>query len=129
MLTFEQTQESLDNLIDALPPGIFKDLNGGVALVQDATYDENGILILGHYHVQPYGLGRYVTIYYGSLTIAYGYLPPEAFIQKLKDTLHHELTHHLESLAGDRSLEIEDARNIAEILASRLMYNEDEYDV
>jgi len=117
VLTFEETREALDELIDALPPDIFKGLNGGVALVEDAMYDENGVLILGHYHYQPYGLGRYISIYYGSMVAAYGYMHPEAFVDRVKSTLHHELTHHLEGLAGDKSLEHEDARTMAKILA------------
>ena len=117
--TFEETQEALDQMIDDLPPDIFKGLNGGVALVPDAMYDENGLLILGHYHVQPYGLGRYVSIYYGSMMAAYGHYGPQAFRERVKDTLYHELTHHLESLAGDRTLEKEDARTFARLLARR----------
>ena len=116
-MTFEETQEALNLQIDALPPGIFKGLNCGVALVPDTMYDANGLLILGQYHVDPYGLGRYVTIYYGSLALAYGHLDPEGFAEKLRDTLHHELIHHLESLAGDRSLEIKDKQDIAKMLA------------
>ena len=117
MLTYEEAQEALNQEIDALPPGIFKDLNCGVTLIPDTMYDANGLLVLGQYHVQPRGLGRYVTIHYGSMIMAYGYLSAAAFREKIKDTLHHELTHHLENLAGDRSLEIEDAQNIKNILA------------
>jgi len=124
MLTFEETHEALNTLIDALPPGIFKGLNGGVALLPDTIYDDNGLLILGHYHYQPYGLGRYITIHYGSLAAAFGYLHAEAFMERVKHTLHHELTHHLEGLAGDKSLEIEDAQNIAKILANRPIQGE-----
>ncbi|MCL2378107.1 MAG: hypothetical protein FWC77_03170 [Defluviitaleaceae bacterium] len=116
MLTIEETQAALNQQIDELPPGIFKGLNGGVALLPDIMHDANGLLILGQYHHEPYGLGRYVTINYGSLTMAYGYMPTEVFLERLRHTLHHELTHHLESLAGDRSLEIEDAQNIAKML-------------
>jgi len=109
MLTFDETQCVLDGLVDNLPPGIFDGLNCGVALVPDALYDEHGLLILGQYHVEPHGLGRYVTIQYGSLMAAYGHLEPDEFVKKLEDTLHHELVHHLESRAGDRSLEVQDA--------------------
>ncbi|MCL2404434.1 MAG: hypothetical protein FWC92_02685 [Defluviitaleaceae bacterium] len=119
MLNYEETQEALDNLIQALPSGIYKGLNCGVILLPDVMYDVNDLLILGQYHVEPYGLGRYVTIHHGSLAIAYGHLHAEAFVDRLRHTLHHELTHHLESLAGDRSLEVEDAQNIAKILADR----------
>jgi len=119
MLTFEEAQAALDEHIDALPPAIFKDLNYGVALVPDTIYDANGLVILGHYHVEPRGLGRYITIYYGSICVAHGYLDANGFREKIKYVLHHELTHHLESLAGDRSLEIEDAINIRKMLRRR----------
>jgi len=109
MLSFEETQEALDVLIRNLPAGIFDGLNCGVALLPDALYDEHGLIILGQYHIEPCGLGRYITIQYGSLMAVYGHYQPEAFIKKLEDTLHHELTHHLESRAGDRSLEAQDA--------------------
>ncbi len=33
--------------------------------------------------------------------------------EKLRETLFHEFIHHLESLAGERDLEIEDAENLA----------------
>jgi hypothetical protein len=109
LLTFEEAQEALDELIDGLPPEIFKHLNCGVALTHETLYDNDGLLILGQYHVQPHGLGRYVNIHYGSMWEAYGYLPPRAFRRELRRVLHHELTHHLECLAGDKSLEIQDA--------------------
>ena len=108
MLTFEEAQEALTELTDSLPPEIYKDLNCGVVLTPETLYDENGLVILGQYHFDPRGLGRYVTINYGSLMVMYGYLPRKNFIEKIKYVLHHELTHHLESLAGDRSLEIQD---------------------
>lgn len=111
ILTFEEAQETLTQLIDDLPDEIFKGLNCGVALVPDVLFDENGLLILGQYHVDPNGLGRYVTINYGSLMHNYGFLPAEAFREKIKEVLNHELVHHLENMAGDRSLEIEDAIN------------------
>ena len=119
MLTFDETQEALTKLIDKLPPGIFNGLNCGVVLLPDSLHDANGLLILGQYHVDHYGLGRYVTIYYGSMISVYGYYAPEAFIEKLEDVLHHELTHHLESLAGDRSLERKDAADIRKMLTGR----------
>ena len=119
MLTFEKTQEALDQFVDELPPEIFKGLNCGVALIPDTTFDESGLLILGQYHVEPYGLGRYVTIHYGSIATAHGHLSPLEFKEKVKDVLHHELTHHLEHLAGDTSLEIQDAYDVARMRRNR----------
>jgi len=116
MLTFEESQEAIEELIEALPPEIFKGLNCGVSVIQDTTFGENGLLILGQYHVDPRGLGRYVTIHYGSIFAAHGHLSPDNFREKLKEVLHHELTHHLENLAGDRSLEIKDAHDVRRML-------------
>jgi len=116
MLSFEEAQEALNHIIDELPPEIYKGLNGGVALRPDALYDTNGLLILGQYHVEPHGLGRYVTINYGSLWAAHGHRDAEGFRVELKSVLHHELTHHLENLAGDRSLEKKDALDIRKML-------------
>lgn len=109
MLSFEESQEYLEQFVDELPPVIFEGLNCGVSLREGSLYDENGLLILGQYHYEPYGLGRYVTINYGSLVAAYSHFSPENFAQKIKYVLHHELTHHLENKAGDRTLEIQDA--------------------
>ena len=109
MLTFEEAQEAITQIADNIPPEILKGLNCGIVLLPEIITDNDGLLVLGMYHIEPLGLGRYVTIYYGSIMEAYGYLPSPAFKEKLKDVLYHELVHHLESLAGDRSLEIQDA--------------------
>ena len=111
-MTFEETQQALDELITQLPPEIFAGLNCGVTLLEETLYDNHGLLILGQYHVQPFGLGRYITIYYGSLMENYAHLNAPKFIKKLRGVLHHELTHHLEHQAGDRTLEIEDELEI-----------------
>lgn len=116
MTTFEEAQYIIDQLCHDLPQGIFAELNCGVATIPDTIYCSRGLLVLGMYHYEPYGLGRYVTIHYGSMLVAYGHLPPEAFKAELKRVLHHELTHHIESLAGDKSLEHEDERNVAQML-------------
>ena len=108
MLDFDQAQEYMWQLIDEMPPDILKGLNGGVSLVPRVLNDKDGLLILGQYHVDPYGLGRYITINYGSIAQVYGHASPNAFKKKLEEVLKHELVHHLESLAGDRSLEIQD---------------------
>ena len=119
MHTFEEAEIMLEELISELPPGIFNGLNCGVSLLPDTLYNSNGLLILGQYHVQPYGLGRYVTINYGSLLMVHGHLPAEAFKAKIKETLHHELTHHLEHMAGDKTLEIKDEQDVARLLAGQ----------
>ena len=117
MLTFEEAREALTQAADNLPPAIFEQLNGGIVLLPDTIYDENGLLILGQYHVEPAGFGRYVTIHYGSMAAAHGHLSASNFRGKLEGVLRHELVHHLESLAGDRSLEIQDAIDIERMMS------------
>ena len=109
MLTFEESDEAIARMVEELPEAILEGLNCGISLREESLYDDDGLVILGQYHVEPMGLGRYVTINYGSMVEVYGHLQKNAFRKKLKHVLHHELTHHLESLAGDRSLEIQDA--------------------
>ena len=119
MLTFEESREALSQIADRLPPAIFNGLNGGILLLPDTVTDTDDLLILGEYHVEPFGMGRYVTIHYGSMKQAYGHLGPRTFCKKLESVLHHELVHHLEDLAGDRTLEIEDAIELEKLLSSK----------
>ena len=39
----------------------------------------------------------------------YGYMTEEALRRRVRKTVLHEFRHHLESLAGEKDLEIEDA--------------------
>lgn len=93
----------LDEACEALPQEIFRELNGGVNLQPDVKKDGSGSVILGLYHHNE--LGRYVEIFYGSICALYGDIPAEKFRERLTKTLHHELQHHIENLAGDRTLE------------------------
>lgn len=103
MVSYEQAGKMLDEAVEALPEGIFDGLNGGVNLLPQAKRDGRGSYILGLYHHDL--MGRYIEIFYGSFAELYGDIPPEQFSRRLRSTLHHELTHHVEGLAGDRSLE------------------------
>lgn len=108
MLSFEDAGYVLDDLADELPEGIFDKLNGGVSLIEDELISEDGRYTLGCYYTNE--MGRYIELYYGSFVSLYGEMDDELFRQRLKKTLHHELTHHIESMAGDRSLEHWDER-------------------
>jgi hypothetical protein len=67
---------------------------------------EGRLYTLGEYRRDQ--MGRYIVIYYGSLCAVYGNASHKRMRKHLRNVLTHELTHHLESLAGDRSLEIKD---------------------
>lgn len=103
MLSFEQAGKILDDAVDALPEGIYDDLNGGVNLIRDERRSEDGRYTMGLYHHDE--MGRYVEIFYGSFVAVHGNKSDAVFVEELKKTLHHELTHHVESKAGDRTLE------------------------
>lgn len=108
----EKFLELLDELAGELPPEFFRGLNGGVILQERAKPHPQGrgddLWILGEY-CRDGSLGRYINIYYGSFMQLYGHLPYEQLKERVRHTLLHEFRHHLESLAGQKDLEILDA--------------------
>jgi Uncharacterized protein conserved in bacteria len=117
MMTIDEMNEILNDLADELPEAFFRELSGGVVLVEEARYksavSDKDLTILGEYH-RGGGMGRYITIYYGSMIRVYGSQPREVMVHHLRRVLRHEFRHHVESLAGNRDLEIEDEKFINE---------------
>lgn len=113
--SYEEIGEILDDLAQELPPVFFEGLNLGIVLVEEVKYHsearDQDLIIMGEYVRNR--LGRQIKIYYGSFKRLYSYLSKEELEEKLRHTLRHEFTHHIESLAGDRSLEIEDEEKLA----------------
>lgn len=119
MLSFEETGAILDLLAAELPQAFYRHLNGGIVLLPQSklhreSTDARPLYILGEYHHDPRGLGRYITIYYGSFCRVHGTLATDALTERLRDTLRHEFTHHMESLGGERGLELRDAAALQE---------------
>ncbi|MDR3294920.1 MAG: metallopeptidase family protein [Clostridiales Family XIII bacterium] len=116
MLPIEEVQDMLDELADELPQAFYQELNGGILLLPERKASEEALnddlFILGEYH-HSHSMGRYITIYYGSFQEIFGHLPDAELKIELRKTLRHEFTHHLESLAGEKDLEIEDERQLA----------------
>ena len=112
-------EEILDSLAEELPPRFYDELNGGILLLPEEKLStharDNDLYILGEYTNNGI-YGRYVAIYYGSFEALYGHLPEEALTVKMRQVLRHEFRHHLENLAGDKTLEREDEKNIWEYL-------------
>ena len=112
--TIEEMNEMLDEIAAELPEGIFRELNGGVSLLDEVKRSKKdpsgGLYTLGEYRRDQ--MGRYIVIYYGSLCAVYGNSSEKSMRKHLRDVLVHELTHHIESLAGERDLEIEDEMKI-----------------
>ena len=116
MITFERFEEITYELAQQLPEEFFRKLDGGVMARKAAKLHPQAVsddlYILGEYHRDPH-LSRFVVLYYGSFMRVYGHLDEEGLKTQMWRVLRHEFLHHLESLAGERSLEIEDAIQIA----------------
>lgn len=122
MISIEETEVMLDDIAAEFPEEFFRDLNGGIILLSEAKLNskssKNDLYILGEYY-KGGAMGRYIAIYYGSFLHVFGHLKKESLREELERTLKHEFTHHLESLAGERGLEIKDARFLADYLNRR----------
>jgi hypothetical protein len=118
LFSIEEIHEMLDDIATELPEEIFNGLNGGVSLlpeIKKSTADPGGgLYTLGEYRRDQ--MGRYIVIYYGSIQAVHGRDTPEQMRANLKRILTHELTHHVESLAGERDLEIQDEIDLDEYL-------------
>jgi len=119
MITFDAVGVMLDDIADALPEDLFRELNGGIILLPDTlvhpeSQQSDELYIMGEYIEEPMGMGRYIVIYYGSFIELYGDEEPEEQIEMLKEILYHEFRHHLESMAGDQELDIKDAMELLE---------------
>src|SRR6056297_453319 len=115
MISIKEMEEMLNEIAEELPQQIYNRLNGGIILLpetkQNRKREASNLYILGQYHHGGV-MGRYISIYYGSFRRVYGHLSKGDLRKKLMHTLKHEFTHHLESMAGEKDLEIEDAKFI-----------------
>ena len=116
MVTYEEFEELLFSLADEVPQKYYVELNGGIMAREEVKMHpqslRNDLYVMGEYHRDKV-LGRFVVLYYGSFMRLYSTLEPEELSVYMRKTLLHELQHHLESLAGEKDLEIEDAIYIA----------------
>lgn len=113
VLSIDEVNDILDRGYDEFPEALFQELNGGVLLLEDALPDPDAgedVYIMGEYCVD--GLGRYINIYYGSFAALLFDEPRRVWEEELRTTLRHELTHHVEGLAGERSLEYKDSAQL-----------------
>lgn len=114
--SIDEVHRILDEISEELPPAFFRELNEGVVLLPQVklhpeSRDRDKLYIMGQY-VRSI-TGRHIIIYYGSFERVYNNLSEEALKKRLKDTLIHEFTHHMESLAGEKGLEIKDDEDMA----------------
>lgn len=122
MATIEEVQIILDEIAEEMPPELYKDLNGGIILLPQVKLHKksvgNDLYVVGEYHYERIS-GRYIVVYYGSVEKLYGNLSRGMLKNKLRSVLKHEFLHHLESLAGERQLEIEDEQKLKKYLKNK----------
>lgn len=113
ILTVDQCYDILEHLVEELPQELLCGLNGGVLLLEDALPDPEAgddVFIMGEYCWDE--MGRYINIYHGSFAALLFDEPESVWEEELRITLRHELTHHVEGLAGERSLEYKDSAQL-----------------
>lgn len=114
-LSLNQFTELAEKLVDEIPPRLCRDLNGGFVVLpeekQDREFHEE-FLIMGEY-VEDEVLGTFIVFYYGSFAAILGDEADEAWEAELRETIWHELQHHLESLAGVDDLTREELKELA----------------
>ncbi len=116
MYTIDEVETMLNDIADEIPDAFFERLNGGVILLEECkTHPESAgdLYIMGEY-CNSQVMGRCIRMYYGSFMRVHAYAPEPELRQLLRGTLLHEFTHHLESLAGERGLEIKDKLRLEE---------------
>ena len=118
MLSIDEVNEILDDYYEQIPMELIAWLNGGVVLLEDALPDPEAgedVYVMGEYCCDE--MGRYIKIYYGSFAALLADEPRKVWEEELWITLRHELTHHMEGLAGERSLERKDSEQLEQFRA------------
>ena len=123
MLSIDEYQQIVSELVDELPTEFFRELSGGV-IVSDAAEipdyaRDNDLYTMGHYQITS-GM-RQIVMFKGSFDRVYPQANPTEAQDILRGVLRHEFRHHLESLGGvhnSSSLEAEDERQKQAYLSS-----------
>ena len=115
MISLEDFQQVIADLLDELPEEFFRELTGGVVVSEAALIPDyaqgNDLYTMGMYKI--YSGIRQIVMYKGSFDRIYRYADAAQAKDILRGILRHEFRHHLESLGGIHnasSLEAQDAR-------------------
>ena len=122
MITTEQYNSIISELLDELPDAFFRELSGGVivseALVIPDYAQGNDLYTLGQYQI--YSGIRQIVMFHGSFNSAHPNVDLFEAKDLLRGILRHEFRYHLEYLAGihnSSSLEAQDKREKLEYLS------------
>lgn len=126
ILTIDQCYDILDRLVEDYPPQMLDSLNGGILLLEDEVADPEAgddVYIMGEYCWDE--MGQYINLYYGSFVAVLAEEDESVWEEELRITLRHELTHHIEGMAGEKSLEYKDSAQLEE-LRNTAIFTDDE---
>jgi len=106
--------------LDAVPERFLLDRNGDPIpvivepQVRRRQDDPPGVYILGEYITTEY-LPPQISLYYGSFARLFGAEPEAAWEAQLRETLLHEIRHHVEHMAGVYDLDKEDVLQLEQM--------------
>ena len=115
MISTEEYNQIVSELLDEFPEEFFQELSGGVIVSEAAVIPdyarENDLYTMGAYQLSS-GI-RQIVLYKGSFDRLYPWADKAQAREILRGILRHEFRHHLEDLGGihnSSSLEAEDER-------------------
>ena len=120
ILSIDAVNDILDEMAEGFPAVLFEELNGGVNLLEEAMPDpefpEGEMYFLGEFCDDC--LGRYINLYYGSFAALAEQedWTEDDWRRELRETLAHELTHHVEHLANAHGLDDKDEEQLLQLM-------------
>ncbi len=116
LLDIDRFTDMAGAIVDDIPEKFCRDLNGGFNVVEAAKKDGE-YLIMGEYITDDI-MGSTIMIYYGSFVELLGGADAGIWEKELRETILHELRHHVEIMAGVDYLTAEE---MAELIQSSRM--------
>jgi len=107
-MELDEFTEFADELVNTeVPPVLLKELNLGIVVLPQEK-DDGEYLIMGEYITEE--IGSHIILYYGSFAEALQGEPREVWEENIRETIMHELQHHIEDLAGNEKLARQEMR-------------------
>ena len=123
-ISCETFREIVSEEMDLMPQYVFDELSGGVLVEERVRLSpdsvDDDLFLMGLYKWD--GLGKQVTLFYGSFVEVYGASEEAVYRKHIRETLRHEFRHHMETRAGifgKGSLLEEDAQRREKYLLAR----------
>jgi hypothetical protein len=100
--TFDEFAEMLDQEINRIPPRFCANLTGGFNIEESEKRKEE-FYVLGEY-TRGGHLGCFIVFYYGSFVSVMRKKSRQAWETQIRETVLHEMQHHMEAEAGRNDL-------------------------